>query len=83
MVIMARSIWQQGLRSSYRKAYWKFLLRTLGRYGMNRSKLWLGATILISGNHFIPYAGDVVRKIEGEVLRAAPRPELVPILAGD
>jgi hypothetical protein len=50
---------------------------------MNRSKLWLGATILISGNHFIPYAGDVVRKIEGEVLRAAPRPELVPILAGD
>jgi radical SAM superfamily enzyme YgiQ (UPF0313 family) len=83
MVIMARSIWQQGLRSSYRKAYWKFLLKTLGRYGMNRSKLWLGVTILISGHHFIPYAGDVVRKIEGELLRVAPRPELVPLPAGD
>ena len=36
LTILARSIWHQGLRSSYRRAYWKFFLRMFGRYTMNR-----------------------------------------------
>jgi radical SAM superfamily enzyme YgiQ (UPF0313 family) len=64
--IVLRSTWHQGLRSSYRKAYWKYLFRLLRKYGGNRPKLWLGYTILISGHHFIPYAQEVVKRVEGE-----------------
>ncbi|MGA2072480.1 MAG: B12-binding domain-containing radical SAM protein [Terriglobia bacterium] len=75
--IMLRSIWHQGLRSSYRGAYWKYLLQIICRYSMNRTKLWLGCTILISGHHFIPYAGHVVRQVEEEILKTVGERELV------
>ncbi|MBZ5514664.1 MAG: DUF4070 domain-containing protein [Acidobacteriia bacterium] len=65
--ILLRSIWHQGLRSSYRRAYWKYFFHIVARYSMNRAKLWLGATILISGHHFIPYSKDVVRQVEEEI----------------
>jgi radical SAM superfamily enzyme YgiQ (UPF0313 family) len=64
--IMLRSIWHQGLRSSYRRAYWKYLLQIICRYPMNRTKLYLGITILVSGHHLIPYAKHVVRQIRGQ-----------------
>ncbi len=67
--ILARSIWRQGLRSSYRRAYWKFFLKIFGRYGVDRPKIWLAVTMLISGEHFIPYAREVAEKIDGELLR--------------
>jgi radical SAM superfamily enzyme YgiQ (UPF0313 family) len=72
LAILARSIWHQGLRSSYRKTYWKYFLKALGRYGLNRPKIWLAGTILISGHHFIPYASELVQKIkmEEEMLQA-------------
>jgi len=73
--IMLRSIWHQGLRSSYRRAYWKYLLEIVARYSLNRAKLWLGATILISGHHFIPYAREVVRQIEEEILKLGNEPQ--------
>ena len=72
--IMLRSIWHQGLRSSYRGAYWKYFFQIMARYSMNRTKLWLGATILISGHHFIPYAQEVVRQVEGEILKIGNEP---------
>jgi radical SAM superfamily enzyme YgiQ (UPF0313 family) len=72
--IVLRSIWHQGLRSSYRRAYWKYLLEIVARYSLNRAKLWLGATILISGHHFIPYAREVVRQIEEEILKLGSEP---------
>jgi radical SAM superfamily enzyme YgiQ (UPF0313 family) len=75
--IMLRSIWHQGLRSSYRGAYWKHFFQIITRYSMNRTKLWLGATILISGHHFIPYAQVVVRQVEGEILRIGNEPSRV------
>jgi radical SAM superfamily enzyme YgiQ (UPF0313 family) len=83
LTILARSIWYQGLRSSYRKAYWKFFLKILGRYGLNRPKFWLAATIMISGHHFIPYADEVAKKIELEVLKIQPAPELIATWVGD
>ena len=78
LAILARSIWQQGLRSSYRRSYWKFFFRIFGRYAMNRPKLWLAVTMLISGHHFIPYASEVLVKTEGEILKALIVPELIP-----
>jgi radical SAM superfamily enzyme YgiQ (UPF0313 family) len=66
--ILARSIWHQGIRSSYRKAYWEFFLKVLGRYVFNWSKIWMGFTILISGHHFIPYAAELARKVDAEML---------------
>jgi radical SAM superfamily enzyme YgiQ (UPF0313 family) len=81
--ILGRSIWQQGFKSSYRKSYWKFFLKILGRYAMNRPKMWLAATILISGHHFIPYAGELVREIEREMLNLKTEPELVAAQVGD
>ncbi len=70
--IVLRSLWRQGLRSSYRKAYWKFLFRLLLKYGTNRPKLWLGYTMLISGHHFVPYAQEVVARVEGEFAETVP-----------
>ncbi len=83
LVILARSIWQQGLRSSYRKSYWKFFFRIFGHYAMNRAKLWLAVTMLISGHHFIPYASEVREKVEREILNVQPVPDLIPASVGD
>lgn len=74
--IVLRSFWHQGLRSSYRRAYWKYFIKLLSRYAMNRPKLWLGFTILISGHHFIPYSKEVVQKVEGEVAERVHLPEV-------
>jgi radical SAM superfamily enzyme YgiQ (UPF0313 family) len=62
-----RSIWHQGLRSSYRRAYWKYLLRLVTRCSTNPVKIWIGFTILIAGHHFIPYANEVVDRVEGDI----------------
>ena len=76
--IMLRSFWHQGLLSSYRGAYWKFFLQVISRYATNRAKLWMGATLLVSGHHFIPYAREVVRQVEGEILKIESEPQPVP-----
>lgn len=77
--ILARSIWLQGLRSSYRKAYWKYFLKILARYPLNRAKLFMGVTLLVSGQHFIPYAGELARKVESELERLRHVRELVAV----
>jgi radical SAM superfamily enzyme YgiQ (UPF0313 family) len=76
--IVARSIWQQGIKSSYRSAYWKYLFRILTHYALNPPKIWMAATIMISGHHFIPYSREVVGKIEREIARVETLRELVP-----
>jgi hypothetical protein len=65
--IVARSIVHQGILSSYRKAYWKFLLRLLARWSLNPPKFSLGFAILLSGHHFIRYAKKVVAQLETEL----------------
>ncbi|MBZ5565405.1 MAG: B12-binding domain-containing radical SAM protein [Acidobacteriia bacterium] len=81
--ILARSIWHQGLRSSYRRAYWRFFLKIFGRYSLDRPKIWLAVTMLISGQHFIPYARQVAEKVEGELLRVETELEPAAAPAGD
>ena len=65
--IIVRSIVHQGILSSYRKAYWKFLSRLLARWSLNPPKFSLGFAMLLSGHHFIPYARSVVAQLESEL----------------
>jgi radical SAM superfamily enzyme YgiQ (UPF0313 family) len=50
MMAVARSLWRQGLRSNYRKEYWKFLAQTLHRHRQHLDK---AITLAIMGHHFI------------------------------
>lgn len=75
--IALRSIWHQGVCSSYRGAYWKYFFQLISRYLGNRAKLWLGFTILISGHHFIPYAQEVVRQLDPELPNTGNEREIV------
>lgn len=76
--ILFRSLWHQGLRSSYKRAYWKFFLKLVTQYLFDRPKLWLGFTILISAHHFIPYAQEVVEKVGLEITEPVAAPQPVP-----
>jgi radical SAM superfamily enzyme YgiQ (UPF0313 family) len=67
--ILFRSILRQGFLSSYRKAYWKFLLRIHARWLFEPAKLSLGFAMLLSGHHFIRYASTVAAQLEGELNR--------------
>jgi len=69
--ILVRSILRQGVLSSYRRAYWKFLLQVLTRWSRNPPKLSMGITLLLSGHHFIKYAQDVAAALEAESRRLA------------
>ncbi len=77
--IMLRSIWHQGIKSDYRGAYWKYLIRILTHYSFNPAKIWMAATIMISGHHFIPYSRQVVDGIERQIVRTEAVTELVPV----
>jgi hypothetical protein len=65
--ILVRSILRQGILSSYRRAYWKFMLQILTRWSRNPPKLSMGITLLLSGHHFISYAKSVVAQLESEL----------------
>lgn len=68
--VVLRSITLQGVLSSYRLAYWKFLFRLLARWTFNPPKLWMGFTLLLSGHHFIRYSQRVVAELESQLARA-------------
>jgi len=65
--IVVRSIVYQGILSSYRKPYWKFLLRLLARCSLNPAKFSMGFAMLLSGHHFIRYARSVVANLDCEL----------------
>jgi hypothetical protein len=64
--VLARSFFHQGILSSYRRHYWKFLLQILTRWLRNPAKMVMGMTILLSGHHFIKFAQDVANALEAE-----------------
>jgi xanthosine utilization system XapX-like protein len=43
------------------------LLRLVIRCSTDPAKIWIGCTILIAGHHFIPYAKEVVQRVEGDI----------------
>ena len=77
--ILFQSIFRQGILSSYRREYWKFLLQILRRWSGNPPKLIMGVTILLSGHHFIKYAHDVANELEAESRKLAAEQSAGPL----
>lgn len=53
LLAAARSLWSQGLRSTYRKDYWKFILQAAHR---NQPRWHMVFTLAIMGHHFFELA---------------------------
>jgi hypothetical protein len=71
--LLFRSMWTQGVLSSYRGAYWKFLWCILRNYATDSTKLWMGTMILLAGHHFLIYA----REVADDLARATePSPQI-------
>jgi radical SAM superfamily enzyme YgiQ (UPF0313 family) len=64
--VFVQSIWQQGVCSNYRLAYWRFLLTAVRRWALQPAKMWLAVMVLLSANHFLKYARGVAETLEEE-----------------
>jgi len=64
--ILAASMWTQGVRSSYRKAYWEFLWNLIRKYATDDTRMWMGIMILLSAHHFLIYAREVSDELARE-----------------
>ncbi|HET7213076.1 MAG TPA: DUF4070 domain-containing protein [Terriglobia bacterium] len=54
---VARSLWKQGLRSDYRREYWRFLAQTVRQHRQHMDK---ALTLAIMGHHFFELTGSVL-----------------------
>jgi radical SAM superfamily enzyme YgiQ (UPF0313 family) len=77
--LLAQSVWMQGVKSSYRGAYWKFLGRIVRNYINNPAKLWMGSMILLAGHHFLIYAHEVAEELARAIGSGEGEPAGVPI----
>jgi radical SAM superfamily enzyme YgiQ (UPF0313 family) len=64
--VVVSSLWRQGVRSDYRREYWRFLMRLLTRWGLRPEKVWMGFVVALSGHHFIPYARRLAAMMQDE-----------------
>jgi radical SAM superfamily enzyme YgiQ (UPF0313 family) len=64
--VLLSSIWRQGICSSYRRSYWRFLYRMVSSCRRSPAKLWLGFTVLLSAHHFVLYSKVVIKHLEEE-----------------
>jgi radical SAM superfamily enzyme YgiQ (UPF0313 family) len=62
--VFVQSMWQQGVCSNYRLAYWRFLLTAIRRWALQPAKMWLAFMVLLSANHFLKYAREVAEDLE-------------------
>jgi radical SAM superfamily enzyme YgiQ (UPF0313 family) len=60
------SMWKQGLRSDYCRAYWKFTGRLISKWRHDPAKMWLGFSVSLSAHHFVIYARQVAAELEQE-----------------
>ena len=65
--VLFSSIWRQGIRSNYRRSYWKFLYRMVSSCWRSPAKIWLGFTVLLSAHHFVLYSKVVIQHLQQEV----------------
>jgi hypothetical protein len=75
--VLFSSVWRQGICSSYRRSYWRFLYRMVSSCRRSPAKIWLGFTVLLSAHHFVLYSKVVIKHLEEEsalVERNARRP---------
>ncbi|MSP98169.1 MAG: DUF4070 domain-containing protein [Betaproteobacteria bacterium] len=86
--LLAASIWTQGVKSSYRRAYWNFFGTLIRRYRDNPAKMWMGFSMLLSAHHFLIYSRQVADELErdctlaAEAANAAAAPELISRAGG-
>jgi len=59
-------MWRQGVRSGYKRAYWKFLWLMAWNWSRQPAKMWLGFMVLLSAHHFVIYARQVADELERE-----------------
>jgi radical SAM superfamily enzyme YgiQ (UPF0313 family) len=64
--VLFASFWRQGVRSSYRRAYWRFLWLMAWNWAGQPAKMWLGFMVLLSAHHFVIYARQVADELEQE-----------------
>jgi hypothetical protein len=62
------SMWLQGIRSNYRRQYWRFLWLITRNWAFEPAKMWLGFMMLLSAHHFVNYARQVGRDLDEECL---------------
>ena len=83
--LLASSMWTQGVRSAYRRAYWGFLWTIVHRYRSDPVKLGMGLGLLVAAHHFLIYAGQVADELARacakarEIADAASIQELVAV----
>jgi radical SAM superfamily enzyme YgiQ (UPF0313 family) len=76
--LLAASMWTQGVRSGYRKAYWEFLWTLIRRYARDDTRMWMGIMVLLSAHHFLIYAREVADELERECGILGTNPEVQP-----
>jgi radical SAM superfamily enzyme YgiQ (UPF0313 family) len=64
--LLAASMWTQGVRSGYRKHYWRFLGTLIRKYARDDTRMWMGIMVLLSAHHFLIYAREVADNLERE-----------------
>ena len=64
--VLLASMWVQGIRSSYRYAYWRFIRQLVWRWSRQPAKLWMGFMVLLSAHHFVIYSRQVADELERE-----------------
>ena len=69
------SVWHQGIRSTYRIAYWQFLVLMIRQWSRQPAKLWMGFMVLLSANHFVKYSKEVAQELDHHVRNLEPNPE--------
>jgi radical SAM superfamily enzyme YgiQ (UPF0313 family) len=60
LLAVARSLWRQGMRSDYRKEYWKFMFHALRRHRRHLDK---ALALAIMGHHFFELTAAAVSKL--------------------
>jgi radical SAM superfamily enzyme YgiQ (UPF0313 family) len=64
--VLASSMWTQGVRSDYRRAYWGFLATIVRRHRKDPVKLGMALGLLVAAHHFLIYARQVAAELERE-----------------
>jgi radical SAM superfamily enzyme YgiQ (UPF0313 family) len=68
--ILASSIWTQGLKSSYRRAYWSFFATLIRRFRHSPSHVWMGFALLFTAHHFLIYSRHVTEELSAACAKA-------------
>jgi radical SAM superfamily enzyme YgiQ (UPF0313 family) len=76
--VLFASMWRQGMRSSYRRSYWRFLSKLVSSFWRSPAKIWLGFTMMLSAHHFVLYSKVVIDHLQAEAELCDLPPRLAP-----